>query len=92
MNTPELEVFLARVYTDVDVRTRFLRDPAGEAMRAGLTEEQCRALAGVDRTGVEMAARSFGRKRTLKQQRARGPFQAMACFVSKVRWFAYKRS
>lgn len=67
MNTPALEVFLARVYTDPEVRARFLADPCAEAARAGLTDEQCRALARVDRTGIEMAARSFARKRRLKR-------------------------
>lgn len=68
MNTPELEHFLARVYTDRELRARFLDDPCGEAMRAGLTEEQGRALANVDRVGVTMASNSFARKRELKKR------------------------
>ncbi len=65
MSSTELEVFLARVYTDAKLRARFLADPSGEARRAGLVEEQCRALEDVDRVGVEMAARSFEKKRGL---------------------------
>jgi hypothetical protein len=49
---------------DPAARARFLADPEAEARRAGLTPEQCRALAAIDRTGLEMAARSFARKRS----------------------------
>ena len=64
MNTPDLERFLARLYVDPAARTRFLAAPYEEASRAGLTEEQCRALEKIDRIGLEMAARSFAKKRS----------------------------
>src|SRR5712692_4371475 len=59
-----LEQFLARIYVDREARARFLADPRAEAARAGLPEDQCRALEGIDRVGLEMAARSFARKRS----------------------------
>lgn len=78
MNTPQLERFLARIYVDPQLRARFLAAPHDEARRAGLTEEQSCALAAIDRTGLEMAARSFGAKRAGKQQRRgfRWPFSS----------------
>ncbi len=67
MSTPALERFLASIYVDADARTRFLADAYGEARRAGLSEEQCRAMESIDHVGLEMAARSFSRKRAAKQ-------------------------
>jgi hypothetical protein len=69
MNSPALERFLAKIYVDPETRTRFLSAPYDEAVRAGLQEEQCRALEKIDRVGLEMAARSFGRKRERKRMR-----------------------
>lgn len=66
MTTPAFEAFLARLYTDAAARSRFLLDPEGEARQAGLTPEECLALGGVDRTGLEMAAASLARKRARK--------------------------
>jgi hypothetical protein len=63
MNDPKLEKFLATLYTDAQARARFLNAPEQEAARAGLSPEQCKALANIDRVGLEMAARSFERKR-----------------------------
>ena len=69
MNTPALERFLAKIYVDAEARARFLAAPYDVAARAGLQEEQCRALEKIDRVGLEMAARSFGRKREKKRMR-----------------------
>jgi hypothetical protein len=63
MNTPTLEKFLANLYVDADARERFLNSPHTEASRAGLSEEQCRALETIDRIGLEMAAHSLSIKR-----------------------------
>jgi hypothetical protein len=67
MSTPAFEAFLARIYVKQETRDRFLVDPKGEALRAGLTEEQATALAGIDQTGLRLAASSFERKRMLKE-------------------------
>ena len=66
MNGPKLEKFLASLYVDAELRARFLEAPREEAARAGLNEEQCEALTKIDRVGLEMAARSFARKREKK--------------------------
>ena len=67
MNSPALEQFLAKIYVDPVARACFLAAPRAEAARAGLSEEQCQALETSDRTGLEMAARSFAHKRAGKQ-------------------------
>jgi hypothetical protein len=66
MSSPALERFLARIYVDPQARARFLEDPRAEATRAGLQEDQCRALEAIDRVGLQMAARSYARKRERK--------------------------
>jgi hypothetical protein len=58
-----IEAFLARLYVDSELRVRFLADPAGEARRAGFDDATAEKLASIDRTGLEMAAASFERKR-----------------------------
>jgi hypothetical protein len=63
---PEFEAFLARLYTDVHLRARFLANPRGEAERHQLTAEECDALDRIDRVGLELSARSFAHKRALK--------------------------
>lgn len=68
MNDPKLETFLATLYVDADARARFLESPREEAARAGLSETQCVALSAVDRVGLELAARSFERKRQKKSK------------------------
>jgi hypothetical protein len=68
MNTVAFERFLAKLYVDPAARERFLADPRAEAARAGLPEEQCRALEAIDRVGLKMAARSFAHKRAGKHR------------------------
>jgi hypothetical protein len=67
MNAPSLSASSPRIYVDPVARARFLADPHAEAARAGVTEIQCRALESIDRIGLELAARSFARKRAAKQ-------------------------
>jgi len=58
-----LEAFLARIYTDPQALDRFLSDPRGEAVRAGLDREVAEAAAGMNRADLQLAAHSFARKR-----------------------------
>ena len=58
-----LEAFLARLYVDAELRSRFLADPVGEALAAGLDRETAERLAQIDRVGLELAADSFAKKR-----------------------------
>jgi hypothetical protein len=66
VSSQAVERFLAKIYSDSDARARFLKDPRGEATRAGLLPAQCVALECIDRVGLEMAARSFDVKRSKK--------------------------
>lgn len=62
-----LEQFLATIYVDPAARARFLASPEAEASRAGLSEQQCLKLREIDFTGLEIASRSFARKRASKR-------------------------
>jgi len=44
-----------------------LASPEAEAFRAGLSEQQCLKLKDIDITGLQMASRSFARKRAAKE-------------------------
>ena len=63
MTSPAFEAFLAKIYVDARARAEFLADPQTAARNAQLTDAECEALAAIDRTGLEMAAASFARKR-----------------------------
>ncbi|MDP8979557.1 MAG: hypothetical protein M3O35_03080 [Acidobacteriota bacterium] len=67
MSSPALERFLAKIYVDPEARARFLAAPLEETARAGLSPAECEALTKIDRTGLELAARSFARKRAAKR-------------------------
>lgn len=63
-----LEVFLAAIYASPEVRSSFLADPVGEALRAGVAEADATALARVDRVGLDLLAESMARKRRHRDQ------------------------
>lgn len=66
MSSLLFEAFLARIYVDPNARAEFLFDPIGKARRAGLSEDECDALQRIDRVGLELASRSFEKKRRRK--------------------------
>ena len=66
MSTTAFEAFLARIYVDPDARARFKADPYAEARRAGLFPEECAAIVKIDWVGLELATRSFAKKRRPK--------------------------
>jgi len=68
MSARAFEAFLTRIYVDAAARARFKANPRAEARRAGLSYEECAALEDTDWVGLEMAARSFARKRRIKRQ------------------------
>jgi hypothetical protein len=70
MSAREIEAFLARVYVDFDLRARFKANPFAEAKKAGLSDEECRTLENIDWAGLELATRSFARKRQLKKSKS----------------------
>lgn len=62
MSDSRFESFLAKIYVDENARARFLVDPRGEAVKAGLTPEQVEDVAQIDRDGLELLAESLKRK------------------------------
>ena len=71
MSAKQFEAFLARLYVDADSRARFRANPLAEAKNVGLSNAECKALENMDWVGLEMAARSFAKKRELKRPRSR---------------------
>lgn len=69
MSAREFEAFLARIYVDALARAAFKANPRGEASRAGLSEEECATLETMDLVALELAARSYAKKRFLKRRR-----------------------
>ena len=69
MSAREFEAFLARIYVDASALAAFKANPRGEASRAGLSQEECATLETVDWVALELAARSYARKRLLKVRR-----------------------
>jgi hypothetical protein len=63
MSASRFEAFLAKLYVDESARTKFLADPRGEAMKAGLTAHEVEAVARIDRVGLDLLATSLERKR-----------------------------
>ena len=63
MSRPNLESFLAKLYTDEEALRRFVCAPYAEAERAGLSPEECSELSRMDMLGLQFAARSFSKKR-----------------------------
>ena len=81
MSSPALETFLAKLYTDAELRMRFLADMRGEAMLAGLSEADATALAAIDRTGLQMAAASYAHKRAQHRRPRASLAQAVTRWV-----------
>jgi hypothetical protein len=69
MSAPAFEAFLARLYTDSGARRDFLDAPRGAAARAGLEPGEIDLVIAIDRVGLELAARSFERKRAARPPR-----------------------
>jgi len=63
MSASRFEAFLAKLYVDESARAKFLVDPRGEAMKAGLTGPEVEAIARIDRIGLDLLTTSLERKR-----------------------------
>lgn len=63
MSASRFEAFLAKLYVDEVARAKFLADPRGESIKAGLTEQEIKAVERIDRVGLEMLAQSLKHKR-----------------------------
>ena len=63
MSAARFEAFLTRLYVDQRARARFLADPRGEALKAGLTAKEVEDVVKIDRVGLELFTASLERKR-----------------------------
>ena len=63
MSMERVEALLARLYTDAELRARFLADPLSVSCGAGLDENEAASLQAIDRVGLELAADSYAHKR-----------------------------
>ena len=72
MSSPRFEAFLARLYSDPEFLSRFMRAPEEAAHEAGLDPRERLAAAAIDRAGLLMAARSYELKRGARRGRRWG--------------------
>jgi hypothetical protein len=63
VSAANVEILLARLYADAQLRMQFLRDAAAVARAAGLDDAEVAAMQAIDRVGLELAAESYARKR-----------------------------
>jgi hypothetical protein len=87
MTSTQFEAFLARLYVDADARRSLKANPRAESKKAGLSDEQCTALENLDWIGLEMAARSFAKKRQSK--RRPGWYATFKLRLSRLRFFLF---
>jgi len=71
VSTSLLEAFLARIYVDAQARERFLSEPAAEALKAGLSDDEIEAVKQIDQVGLELFAVSLKRKRQRRYSKHR---------------------
>jgi hypothetical protein len=88
-SSTRLETFLARLYVDAHARANFKANPLAEAKKAGLSDYESAALENLDWIGLEMAARSFAKKRHLKRRSTW--LAALKTRLSHLRFFRFVR-
>ncbi len=75
MSASTVETFLARLYTEAALRERFIANKRGEALGAGLSDDDAEALVAIDVAGLRMAAASYARKREGHRRQRKGLFE-----------------
>jgi hypothetical protein len=65
------EELLARLFTDAQFRVRFKQDAQGVGRELGLDDAALAALANTDWVGLDLAARSYAKKRETYSGRKR---------------------
>ena len=63
MSTENLEIFLAKLYSDRELLQRFLENSEEEIQKLDLSPEEKNGLRNIDRVGLMMASSSYARKR-----------------------------
>jgi hypothetical protein len=84
VNSPEIELFLARLYTDKILLERFISNPVGEMQKQRVSEKSIVDLSSVDMQGLIMAANSYKHKR---QQYQKGAPKLLAFVKQKLARF-----
>jgi hypothetical protein len=69
MSNGALEIFLARLYTDVDFLEQFLKDRQSTAHEAGLSNDQAQAVTTINEEALRLAALSFHKARIRPHRR-----------------------
>jgi hypothetical protein len=59
----DIERLLARLLTDIELRERFIADPVGIAIAAGLSAQETETIARVSVQDLRVAGHSYARKR-----------------------------
>ncbi|MGZ3240623.1 MAG: hypothetical protein ACXWJK_09740 [Burkholderiaceae bacterium] len=77
MSSPQLEEFLARLYTNAVLREQFIRDPGTVASTANLTADEFVAMCNIDVAGLKMAAVSFAYKRESYRRKSGSIFREL---------------
>ena len=79
MSASCFEAFLAKLYVDESARAKFLADPRGEAMKAGLTAQEVEDVARIDRVGLDLLSKSLERKRRRRHVRHTSVCRSSRC-------------
>lgn len=82
MNTAEIELFLAKLYTDEALLKRFVMNPAAELATYDLSSESIASLLELDLQDVQLAAHSYAHKRSQYQGRRSGWLQRFVNYFS----------
>ncbi len=78
MNTVEIELFLAKLYTDERLLKRFVESPSAELENHKLSEDSVVHLLALDLQDLQLAAESYSHKRNQYSKRRYG-------FLAKLR-------
>ena len=71
MSTKNLEIFLAKLYSDKELLQRFLENLEEEIQKLDLSLEEKYDLRNIDRAGLIMASSSYARKREHHKHRSK---------------------
>lgn len=69
MPSSEIEIFLARLYTDSELLAHFVADPVGEMHTQGLSDNTISEMRDMDIQGLMMASTSYSHKRQQYKKR-----------------------
>lgn len=70
MTTREIEIYMARLYTDAGLRDEFVANPIAQLKISGLSEESIQVLKDMDMQGLLLAGKSYQHKRDFRKGRS----------------------